>query len=233
MSGLAGLTAPVALVARRRLAGGWRGLVLGGLLLGPGLRGLLRQPRRGPTDRLRLRPHPRAGRRTRGGDLTRRAFPEQSERRLRSVDGITDQRVYAGFTGRALGVDRLATTAILAPVRNRFPLDLPTLSAGRLPDPDAPDEAFVTTSAAERGSLEVGQRLHFVLVNPLAEPPVPPTDVDVRIVGIGTLPTEAVTDETLVVGVVVLTRAFYDAAPRPGRVLREQRRPRARRRRAE
>ena len=93
------------------------------------------------------------------------------------------------------GVDDATTTALLAPVYNRFPLELPTLREGRLPDPDAVDEIFVTATAAERGGLEVGERLHFQLVEPTRGATA---EADVTIVGIGRLPSESVSDETAV-----------------------------------
>ena len=82
------------------------------------------------------------------------------------------------------------------------------MSAGRLPRADRADEAFITTSAAERGHLEVGQHLRFRLASGTSSPTVP---ADVTVVGIGTLPVEAVADQTMVFGIVVFTRAFYDA----------------------
>ena len=61
---------------------------------------------------------------------------------------------------------------------------------------------------AERSGLEVGQRLHFRFVEPESTEIV---EADFTIVGIGTLPAEAVADETLVVDVAVFTAAFYEA----------------------
>ena len=134
--------------------------------------------------------------------------PLQAEQSLRAIEGITDVRVYAGFVGAADGVDRIASAALLAPTGDRFPIAVPKLRAGRLPDPDALDEVFVNTSTADRSGLEVGQPLHFRFVQPES---AATSEADVTIVGIGTLPTEAVADETLVVDVAVFTRAFYEA----------------------
>ena len=93
--------------------------------------------------------------------------PEQAERSLQSLRGITRQRVYAGFLGTAAGIDRILTTALLAPIHDPFPLERPTLQTGRLPNPDAADEAIVNSSAAARGGIEVGDRLHFRFFNPI------------------------------------------------------------------
>ena len=103
----------VAFVARRRLADRWRALVAAGVLLGLGFGfGLasFAAARRtasayhrilvaadAPDATVGLLGHP----------------PEQAERSLQSLRGITRQRVYAGFLGTAAGVDRILTTALL------------------------------------------------------------------------------------------------------------------------
>ena len=127
---------------------------------------------------------------------------------MRSIKGITGQRIYAGFLGAADGVDRALTTALLAPIHDRFPIELPTLRAGRLPHANAPDEAIINSRVAERGGLRVGQRLHFRFFNPASSETA---EADITIVGIGTVPAEAVADETAALGIFVFTRAFYDA----------------------
>lgn len=202
-----GLLGSAGLVAQRRLARNWRALVAAGVLLGIGF-GLcgasLAAARRTDSAYDRILAEADAP----DAAVALGQPPLQSEQSLRSIEGITDQRVYAGFVGAADGVDRIASTALLAPIRDRFPIELPTLAAGRLPDPDAPDEVFINTSAAERGGLEVGQRLHFRFAHPESSATA---EAEVRIVGIGTLPNEAVADETLVLGVAVFTRAFYEA----------------------
>ncbi len=115
--------------------------------------------------------------------------------------------MYAGFLGAAEGVDRALATALIAPIHDRFPIEVPQLHGGRLPDPDAPDETVVNAAAAARGGLHVGQTLRFRLFNPLSGAT---TATDVTIVGIGTMPAEIVADETMVLGVFVFSRAFYD-----------------------
>src|SRR5262249_13984888 len=125
-----------------------------------------------------------------------------------SLREITRQRVYAGFVGSAAGVDRTLTTALLAPIHDPFPIERPTLQTGRLPNPDAADEAIVNRSAAARGDIKVGDRLHFRFFNPFTGAS---SDDDITVVGIGTFPAEVVTDETNVLGVFVFARAFYDA----------------------
>ena len=202
----------VALVIRRRLATRWRAIVVVGVVLGLGF-GLscasFASARRTESayDRILLHADAPDAAVALGPD------PIQAEKALQTIDGIDTQRVYAGFTGRAEGVDGLFSTGLLAPIHDRFPVDLPTLADGRLPDPDAPDEVFVTSGAAERGDLKVGQRLRFHLVDALGagDGQLPETaTADVTIVGIGTLPLEAVADETTGSGVAVFSRAFYD-----------------------
>jgi len=197
----------VAFVAQRRTARHWRALAAAGVLLGLGF-GLclasLAAARRTSSayDRILAR-----------ADAPDAAValgqpPEQSERSLRAIDGITKQRVYAGFVGTADGVDRILTTALLAPIDDAFPIERPTLQAGRLPHPDAAEEAVVNSSAAARSGVEVGERLHFRFFNPVTSASA---EADITVVGIGTFPAEVVTDETNVLGLFVFTRAFYDA----------------------
>jgi putative ABC transport system permease protein len=195
------------LIVQRRLARHWRGLVAAGLLLGIGFGvcfASLAAARRTDSAFPRILVEAEAP----DAAVALGLPPLQAERSLREVDGVTDVRVYAGFLGRADEIDPIASAALIVPIRDRFPIMLPKLSAGRLPDPDAAEEVFLNTSTAERNGLEVGHRLHFRLVDPESSVT---TDSEVTIVGIGTLPSEAVADETLVVNLVVFTRAFYEA----------------------
>ncbi len=133
---------------------------------------------------------------------------DQARQILGAAGGVTDQRIYAGYVGTADGVDPVLTTALIAPAQDRFPLELPTMVAGHLPDPRAADQVFVNSAAAKQGGLRVGQRLHFRFRVPLS--PVTGEQV-VTITGIGSLPAEPVADDSLIVGVFVFTHAFYDA----------------------
>jgi hypothetical protein len=201
----------VAFVTRRRLARHWLALTAAGVLLGLGFGLCLASfaaARRTASayDRILVRADAPDAAIAFGTSPGR--TPEQSERSLRSIIGITGQRVYAGFLGSADGVDPILATALLAPIRDRFPIELPQLQRGRLPRAGAPDEALVNSSAAARGGLAVGQRLRFRFFNPAT---AKAAAVDITIVGIGTFPAEAVADETRVLGVFVFTRAFYEA----------------------
>ena len=197
----------VGFVAQRRLARHWRALIAAGVLLGVGF-GLclssLAAARRTASAYHRILVAADAP----DAAVALGQPPEHSERSLQSIKGITAQRIYAGFLGTANGVDRALTTALIAPIHDRFPLELPKLRAGRLPHGDAPDEAIVSSSVARRGGLEVGQPLHFRFFTPTSSKSA---EVDITIVGIGTMPAEAVVDETTAVGVFVFTRAFYEA----------------------
>jgi hypothetical protein len=202
-----GVTGAVAFVAQRRLARHWRALAAAGVLLGLGFGLSLASF---AAARLTASAYDRILDQADAPDaaVALGQPPEQAEQSLRAIDGITAQRVYAGFLGAADGIDRILTTALLAPIDDPFPVERPTLRAGRLPDPDAPDEAVVNSIAAARGGIEVGQRLHFRFFNPATSAS---TETEITVVGIGTFPAEAVTDETNVLGVFVFTRAFYDA----------------------
>ena len=180
----------------------------------------LRAPRAAPRRRTTASSPPPTHRMPRSGSG---ASPEAGERSLAPIAGITDQRVYAGFVGAADGLDRALATALIAPIRDRFPLERPQLQGGRLPDPDAPDEVIVNASAAARGDLQVGQRLHFRLIDPESSAT---TEADVEIVGIGTLPVEVVADETMVLGRLRVHACVLRRAPRLRRLRRQQRRPR-------
>ena len=210
------VSAPL-VVTERRLATHWRALVAAGVLLGIGF-GLcfvsLAAARRtesafgrvlvefeAPDAAVALTapaPSPSGPRPAASG---------QAEQALREIEGITEVRGYAGFIAAADGVGRIAS-ALLAPTGDRFPIELPRLEAGRLPEADAADEVFVNTLTAERNDLEVGERLHLRLVDLDSADTV---GVDVTVVGIGTLPEEAVADETAVLDVAVFSRAFYEA----------------------
>jgi FtsX-like permease family len=197
----------VALVGQRRLARRWRGLAVAGILLGLGFGLCLASLAAARTtasayDRILVA--------ARAPDAAvQHGLPlDESVKSLQTIEGITAQRVYAGFTGAADGVNPVLTSALLAPVRDDFPIELPVMRAGRLPNPNAPDEVFVNTTVAEGADLEVGQRLTFHVYTAGSQRSAETT---VTIVGVGTLPAEPVRDETMVFGVVVFTRAFYDA----------------------
>jgi hypothetical protein len=201
----------VGLVAHQRLARHWRSLVVAGVLLGIGF-GLcfasLAAARRTSSAYDRILTHADAP----DAAVSLSAGPEAGQRALHAIHGITRQRVFAGFIGSADGIPRALTTALLAPTRDAFPLELPTMHAGRLPRPNAPDEVFVNTDTAARAGLRVGDRVRFRLLQVgSAGEVVPDTErAVVTIVGIGTLPSEAAADETSVVGLWVFSRAFYD-----------------------
>jgi hypothetical protein len=198
---------PVALVVQRRFARRWVTLVAAGILLGLGFGVCLASftaARRTASAYDRVLAHAEAPDAAVGFGPT----ADRAREILGAVDGVTAQRIYAGFVGTADGVDPVLTTALIAPEQDRFPLELPTMNQGRLPNPRAADEVFVNTEAAQRGGLRVGQRLHFHFNVPLQ----PTTgEQDVTITGIGTFPGEPVADDSLLLGVFVFTHAFYDA----------------------
>ena len=196
----------VSSVARRRLTVRWQALVAAGLLLGLGFGVCLaslaaaRSTSSAYERILAAADAPDAA-------VAHGAAPEESEQSLGTIEGITRQQVYAGFRGVAEGVDPALTGAMLAPVHDDFPLERPVMRDGRLPNPDRVDEVFVNGTAASGAGLEVGQRLTFHLLTPASSATATET---VTIVGIGTMPVEAVRDETSVFGLVAFTRAFYE-----------------------
>ena len=201
--------AAVWLVARRRLAVHWRGLVAAGILLGVGF-GLclasVAAARRTSSAYERIL----AALDAPDAAVAHGSSLDSATKSLRTIAGITRQRVYAGFLGVADGVDPALISGLLAPAGNVFPLELPVLRAGRLPDPDAPDEAFVNDTVAKGADLDLGDRLTFRLFEPGADRSDTPVATTVTVVGIGTLPVEAVRDQTRTSGVVVFSRAFHD-----------------------
>jgi hypothetical protein len=200
------LMGAIFVVVRRRLAVRWRALVAAGLLLGIGFGVSLASfaaARRTASayDRILVASDAPDAAVNHGGP------PQESAQSLASIAGVTRQRVYAGFLGRADGVEPLFVTALLAPTSDGFPLERPTVQGGRLPAPDRADEVFVSAGAAAGAGLKVGQRLHFTFFRP--DSPAA-ADETVTIVGTGTFPMELARDQLDVLGLVVLTHAFYE-----------------------
>jgi hypothetical protein len=135
--------------------------------------------------------------------------PERAEPEIAAIPGVLDQRSYAGFTGRAAGVEPIYTLALLAGIHDRFPVELPVLRAGRLPNPARADEVFVNATAADGAGIEVGQRLDFTFI--ATDPGRAPARQLVTVVGIGTFPLEMLTDKTALIPVTIFTRAFYES----------------------
>ena len=131
--------------------------------------------------------------------------PAEAEVEFAGLEGVLDQRHYLGFVGYIEGVDRALVNGLLAPEGVRFPVELPQLRAGRLPDPARAGEVFVNSFLADRAGLELGQRLEISLFAPDF---ASVTTERVTVVGIGTLPREAVADETAGSGIVVFSPAF-------------------------
>jgi hypothetical protein len=197
---------PVAVVVQRRLARRWVTIVAAGILLGLGFGVCLASftaARRTASAYDRVLVHAKAPDAAVGFGP---AGATDARPLLGAVHGVTAQRIYAGYVGTAEDVDPVLTTALIAPAQDRFPLELPTMVAGRLPRPGRADEVFVNTQAARKGDLKVGQRLRFHFVVPTK----PNTgEQDVTITGIGTFPGEPVADDSLQLGVFVFTHAFF------------------------
>jgi hypothetical protein len=92
--------------------------------------------------------------------------PDKAAALLAGFDEVTRQRYFAGFIGTAAGIDPALTRVMLAPAEDAFPIDRPTMRGGRLPNPDAANEVFVSTTFADRAHLELGQTLDFNILAP-------------------------------------------------------------------
>jgi hypothetical protein len=198
--------AAVTLAARRRLTHRWRAVAVAGILLGLGF-GLCFTSIAAARRTLSAYDRILAAADAPDAAVAHGSTLEASERSLRTVAGITGQRAYAGFRGVARGVDAALTSALIAPAGDQFPLELPVLRSGRLPQASAADEVFVNAAVADGADLDVGDHLDLRLFAPGSSRSA---EVTVTVVGIGTRPVEVVSDETMVSGLVVFTRAFYE-----------------------
>ena len=133
--------------------------------------------------------------------------PDEAAAILDEQPAIARHRYQGGYVAFVEGVDPALTGGVLAPAGDEFPLELPTLEAGRLPDPDRADEVFINTVLADAAHLQVGQDLTMRLELPGSDDAVVRS---VTVTGIGIFPREAVADETALTGIVVGTRAFHE-----------------------
>jgi putative ABC transport system permease protein len=110
-----------------------------------------------------------------------------------------------------------------------YELGRPNILEGRMPDADAPDEALVNPTDAEKLGLEVGESFPIRLVSPreqrrlfaggdllaVVNEPDFGTPVDLEIVGIGVTPDDLVVDEGLEVPGFTMTPAFFEQHREP------------------
>jgi ABC-type lipoprotein release transport system permease subunit len=133
--------------------------------------------------------------------------PEEAAAILDEMPEIARHRYNAGFVAYIADVDGPFTGGVLAPAGDEFPLELPVLRAGRLPDPDRADEVFINSFFADEADVEVGQEL---TMNVLSVATGEPRSVPVTVAGIGIFPREAVADDTVLTGIVAPSRAFHE-----------------------
>jgi putative ABC transport system permease protein len=134
--------------------------------------------------------------------------PAEAAAALDAQPAIARHRYQGGYLAFVEGVDSALTGGVIAPAGDEFPLELPTLEAGRLPDPDRADEVFINSVLADATGFEVGDQLTLRVVSPVSgEPALRP----ITVTGIGIFPREAVADETALTGIVIGTRAFHEA----------------------
>ena len=123
-------------------------------------------------------------------------------------------------------------TVLASDGRSGYELARPLVREGRLPDPDAVDEIFVSDEAADGLGLDVGDRyparvMSFEDLAPLEtfsseeealaafNDPDLGRAVELTVVGIGSQFDEIVVDEGFGGGNIVVTPAFYDAYDQP------------------
>ena len=124
------------------------------------------------------------------------------EPRFAGLRGVESFRSAVGFIGSIEGVDRAFSRVMMAPWGDYFPIELPQVRDGRLPDPSTRNEIFVNAYLADHAELAVGDEITISLsINDFA-------DVHTErftITGIGTTPRELVADETSGFGLVVFS----------------------------
>ena len=159
--------------------------------------------------------------------------PDEAAAILDAQPAIARHRYQGGFLAFIEEADPALTGGVLAPAGDEFPLELPTLEAGRLPDPDRADEVFINSVLADATGFQVGQDL--TAARAARRTPTSRSSDPVTVTGIGIFPREAVADETALTGIVVPTRAFYEAneelpalLQQPGLARRPPRPPRPR-----
>ena len=86
--------------------------------------------------------------------------PDEAAAILDTQPAIARHRYQGGFLAFIEEVDPALTGGVLAPAGDEFPLELPTLEAGRLPDPDRADEVFINSVLADATGFEVGAGPH-------------------------------------------------------------------------
>jgi ABC-type lipoprotein release transport system permease subunit len=133
--------------------------------------------------------------------------PEEAAAVLDELPAIARHRYNGGFLAFIADLGAPFTGGVLAPAGDELPLEGPVLRAGRLPDPDDPREIFVNSYFADETGVEVGQDLTMILldVQTRAQKATP-----VTVAGVGILPREAVADDTVLTGIVMPSRAFYE-----------------------
>ncbi|MFL6206283.1 MAG: FtsX-like permease family protein [Acidimicrobiales bacterium] len=133
--------------------------------------------------------------------------PDEAAAVLDAQPAISRHRYQAGFFAYIEQADPALSGTAIASATDDFPLELPALDSGRLPDPDQADEVFINRVLADATGFEVGDELTLRVLSPTADDAVV---VPITVTGIGILPREAVADETALIGIIVPTRAFYD-----------------------
>lgn len=99
-----------------------------------------------------------------------------------------------------------------------YSIDRPLLEAGRLPDPDAADEAVIDPELATRLGVSVGDTVEMVMPDFASPPPEGEEPgflpVPLTVTGIGLSTSQILTDETFAQYHLLLSPAYFEANPR-------------------
>src|SRR5688572_7119737 len=127
---------------------------------------------------------------------------DEVEALLAGLEGVASLRSLVGFTGFIEGVDPAYSRVLFGPWGNYFPIELPRLRDGRLPDPSKREEVFVNEYLADRAKIAIGDELRLSL-EIIGSNEIHTETLTVT--GIGTLPRELVADETGGFGMMVFS----------------------------
>ncbi|MEO8696707.1 MAG: ABC transporter permease [Acidimicrobiales bacterium] len=127
---------------------------------------------------------------------------DEVESQLAGIDGVESLRSLVGFTGFVEGVDPSYNRVLFGPWGNYFPVELPKLRDGRLPDAMKREEVFVNEYFADHAGVAVGDQIRVSLY--LIDADDYHTET-MTVTGIGKIPRELVADETSGFGLIVLS----------------------------
>ncbi|MEO5842452.1 MAG: hypothetical protein ABIQ73_20140 [Acidimicrobiales bacterium] len=192
---------PIAFAFRRRFVRRWRSWIGLGLLLGTGFGvafSTLAAARHTASSYRRIVVHAETPDATSGYSQS----TDEVEALLSGIDGVETLRSLVGFTGFVEGVDPSYSRVMFGPWGNYFPIELPKLRDGRLPDPSKRQEVFANEYFADNAGIAVGDEVRVSLF--LTDTGDFHTESFI-VTGIGVIPRELVADETSGFGLIVFS----------------------------